>query len=210
MKTKVLLLLVALLAQFTAPGQIEQGNWFVNGLNLVNFQTGKVKYTSGNNESESDFSIFAVGPLLLSENLITGSLPAINYAITDQLSAGISLLMVSASMNDEDDDKYTSTIVMTGPGLRVYLMKENRFNPYAEAKVVFGNYTDKWGSSDKDKTTLSGQYAGIGATWFVLPKAGFEFSLGYQRFKSKEKDTSYDFEGTNSGISFGAGILLGF
>ena len=48
------------------------------------------------------------------------------------------------------------------------------------------------------------------ATYFILPKAGIDFTLGYQSFTNKAKDSASDFKGTNSGLNIGIGILVGF
>ena len=209
MKLKGILLLVALTAHLVVSGQNEKGTWFVNGVNFLSLQVGKMTATYESSDYESNFSTFTIGPSLISENLSLNSFPTINYGITDQLCGGVSVLVATMSMK-EDDEKYSSTIMTIGPSVRYYISQEGKFNPFAEGKALFGSFRSAYDDDEDEKTSLSGWYLGLGGTYFIWPKAGFDIFLGYNRFTSKEKETSSNWEGKNNGIVLGVGILLGF
>lgn len=201
-------MLILLLVGSTISAQMEKGNWLVTGLDLVSFQSGTEKYSDGSDDSESNFSIFSVGPSILNATIGVGSMPTLSYGFTNQLFGGISVMLASVS-NKEDDNKNTTTISMIGPSVRCFMMKEKKFLPFVEGKAGIGSYKSEFGEWD-DKMKLSGWYLGTGATYFFNPKTGIDFTLGYQKFTSKEKDSESDFKGTNAGLAFGIGILVGF
>ena len=214
MKAKIYLTLIALLVVLTVSSQVKKGTIYLNGLNLLSSQIGKEKYTDSYNNndysSKTNFTSFAVGPFNLSSNLGTGNnIPGINYCFTDQFSGGISVMLSSVSMKDEEY-KYNVSVFMIGPSARFYLLKEGKVIPFTEGKLGFGSMKSKSGDNDSDKTNLSGWYLGTGATWFFKPNTGIEFTLGYQNLTTNYDDSTSDSKYKNSGVNIGIGVLIGF
>ena len=211
MKRKILFLIVLLLAGWVASAQTEKGKWQLGGLNLISFQTGTEKYSSGTYDMKTNFTNFTIGPSILNASFGEGSLPTISYGLTDNLFGGISLMLASASSKDEEDnDKSSSTIFLIGPSVRYFLMSEKEFSPFVEGKAGFGSYSYKYGDSGSDESNLSGWYIGTGATYFFSENAGIDFTLGYQHFTNKEDDSDSDSKGTQTGVSFGIGVIVAF
>jgi outer membrane protein len=209
MKKKIYLMSILLLVGSAISAQMEKGNWLVSGLNLVSFQSGTDKYSSGSSESKSNFSILSIGPSIFNATIGEGSMPTLSYGFTNQLFGGITVMFASVS-NKDGDIKSSTLISMIGPSARYFIMKEKKFLPFVEAKAGIGSYKSEYGDWTPDKMKLSGWYLGTGATYFFRPKTGIDFNLGYQKFTSKDKNSESDSKGTNAGLAFGIGILIGF
>jgi hypothetical protein len=166
MKNKISsLVLILLTAGLAATAQIQKGNWFVNGLNILSFQAGLTKdsYTYPNSGADHSSTIhfrsFSIGPSLNATTPTIGlpSMPSINYGITNKLSGGIFISTNLIGLN-EGDSKSSFSLIFIGPTIRYYFMEQTKFIPFGEGKIGVGSY--KTGDGTTDKTSLFGWYLG--------------------------------------------------
>jgi hypothetical protein len=212
MKNKLLLfVIVFLLGRLTAFAQVEKGDWFINGLSIISFHAGTMKYESDYGSSKTNITELYYGPAFIYGSMDFANAPTINYGILDKLSGGIFLNINLRSTKEEgDDEKTISDVFAIGPSFRYYFTDENKFLPFAEGKAGFGSFSEKYGDNDASKFGLSGWYLGTGGTFFFKPKIGIDFTIGYGSMIAKDKDTADHDKMTISGVNISVGVLAGF
>ena len=212
MKNSLLTLFVIFLfGSFTASAQTEKGSWFLNGLKILTFQTGTVVDNSSNGFSNTKESDFIIGPSFLNGNPSLVYAPTLNYCFTKNVSGGV---FVNVSINSQADinsnaSKTTYSVFAIGPTVRYTFVNKSKFNPFAEAKIGFGSIVLKTEGIGSIKRSLFEYYLGTGCTYFIKPKLGIDFSLGYRDLIMKGNDTQGNSKTTYSFVNMGVGMVVG-
>ncbi len=206
-RTITFLIVILLTVGSTLTAQIEKGNWFVNGLNILSFQAGSLKSTDESNnefDSKSNFTSFAIGPFSSLPSMTNAA--SLNYGISDQLSGGILLNLILES--EKNGERNSTSGFIVGPAIRYYFFSQKKFIPFAEGRMGIGSTRYEFGSSTERKTNVFGWHLGAGATYFFTPGIGLDFTLGYENTEDKGKDT--DSKLTYQFVQFGIGALFVF
>jgi hypothetical protein len=209
-KNIFLLVVIFLIAGTSLSAQVEKGNWYINGLNIISFQAGSYKSSGNLFNSKSSITDFCYGPSFMYGvmNFVNG--PTINYGIVRNLSGGVFMNLNLASEKDDDNNKTSTSIFVVGPVVRYYFSDKEKFLPFAEGKIGVGNTRAKYsGSSETDKTSIFAWYLGTGGTYFFKPKIGFDLSIGYGSMVMKDKSSQSNYKDTFSLFNIGIGMLVG-
>lgn len=166
--------------------------------NNVGVSFGKATSKYGDNESESNITIFNFSP-------------QVGYFFADGFVGGVTANFLYYSEKEKDaDDKYSTSIFKAGPFLRYYFEME-KIHPYLHAGAAFGNVTND--SSDDDKETILEVGGGVGVAIFLNEQVSFDIIAGYNYFQMKYdiKDNPIDYENTfqNFALDIGFTIMLG-
>ncbi|GAP43230.1 hypothetical protein SDC9_23399 [bioreactor metagenome] len=205
---KILFLIAVLLAGnlMVAQAQTEKGKWLLNGSSRLSFDSGKEKYKSGSTTSDS----YKFTRLTFE--------PQVGYFVIDKLPVGLLIELSRESWKDpEDDDKSVYSSFIVGPFVRYYITDLDGLWPYAQAAVGIGSYKERWipgeGDSQDDKSSLFGYRLGVGATYFVNDRVGFDVYLGYGNDTEKytyedevSRDTDYKY--IYGFVQFNLGIVV--
>lgn len=205
MKRKIpFLMLILLMSGLTVSAQVEKGQLFLSGLNILSFQAGSIRNTISDVSTKTTFSSFSISPFSSIPSLVNG--PSLNYGFSNKLTGGIFLTFTI--QNEKGEVEYNNTDILVGPNLRYYLLDQKKFLPFVEGRVGIGSSNYKIGSSPSIKSTLFGWHLGAGATYFFTPGIGVDLTLGYENIIEKEKDS--DSKTTFEFVQFGTGILVVF
>lgn len=205
---KILFLIAVLLAGnlMVVKAQTEKGKWMLNGSSRLSFDSGKEKYKSGSTTSDS----YKFTRLTFE--------PQIGYFVIDKLPVGLLVELSRQSWKDpDDDDKEVYSSFIIGPFVRYYIADLDGLWPYAQAAAGIGSYKERWipaeGDSNDDKSSLFGYRLGVGATYFVNDRVGFDVYAGYasdtETYKVEdegERDSEYKY--ICSFVQFNVGIVV--
>lgn len=183
-------------------GQVKEGQWFINGVNIISAQVGSYQYggSESADEPEVNFSSFSAGPFTTIPSLVNA--PSINYSFTSKLTGGI--FINTTFMSEKDGEKINNFGILAGPNLRYYFRDRQAFAPFVEGSVGLGRSSSKTGSAPSVKSDLMGWHLGTGATYFLTPGLGLDFTIGYDNIENKSTDS--DSKLTYKFFQFGVGV----
>jgi hypothetical protein len=204
-----MLLLIFFAGRLTISAQTEKGDWFINGLNILSFQTGTVKASGDYGISKTNITEISYGPSFLYGGLNLVNSPTINYCIDKDLNVGIFLNLIVDLEKSENDNKSAISVFAIGPTVRYYIADKNKFLPFLEGKIGFGSANAKDGSTSTSKSGLFAWYLGTGGTYFFNTKIGLDINFGYQHMVSKDKDSQQNSKSIISTLNLGIGMLVG-
>ena len=209
MKIKlVTFLMIFLFGSFSTSAQTEKGNWFLSGLKVLTFQTGTVKQ----NGAKEDITDFIFGPSFLNSNPSLVFAPTINYCFSNTWSGGIfvNFNFDSHSYKEIDGSESSASIFGIGPTVRYTFVNNSKFKPFADAKIGIGSIVLKQGDNISLKESVFEWYLGTGCTYFIKPKVGIDFSLGYRNMVTKDKNLTVNVKTIYSLMNLGIGMVVGF
>ena len=192
--------LVLLFAVTSINGQTEKGKFLVGGESKLDFSSTSYKWKS--DDADGDYG----------KSLDIEFSPMVGYFISDGLAVGAHIPIMFSSEKDEDDDKYTTTVISFAPFVRYYFGTTN-IKPFLHGGVGFGSAKGKYepvsGTSNESTYGMFSYAVGGGVAMFLTESIALDFGLEYGSSSFKEKeDNDTNFKDIDSGIGFNVGIVV--
>lgn len=220
MKNKSILSLVLLMIfVLNVKSQTNQGNLLLGVSSTLSLAgTGSdimtFGYSTSVNKSDADGFVEDDPDKTISLNFV----PKIGIFVIDNLAIGLDVSLGNTSTKYRyDDDKYTMTLISTGPFIRYYI-PTNKIKPYIEInsslglmnnKFEYGNST--WEDSEI-KSMISSIGGGVGVAIPLGSHVNFDAMAGYSSLRIKETEDNDDNERyiyNTLGLKLGITVLLG-
>jgi outer membrane protein len=171
MKPTTILFLSLFLTTSVVFGQLEKGNFFVQGSSSLGFNSEKYTYISDGTSTES------------SKSTSFRFRPKAGYFIMDNLPVGLDIYVNSYKSKSIGDDRVSTNSDFTfGPFARYYFLQQDKLMPMAEIYAGLGSSKDKTTGSSYDSESKYGVFEfgiGAGASYFITDHVAFDLLLSY-------------------------------
>lgn len=183
MKQRSVFTLLLLLSSSVVFGQLEKGNYFLQGASSMGFSAEKYTTISGGTSTAS------------SKSTHFSFRPKAGYFIIDNLPVGLSIYTSTYRTKYIDNDNKNSSIDFSiGPFARFYFLPQDKIRPMAEVNLNFGISNSKStysGSTNESKYGYTDFGIGAGASYFITDNIAFDLLLSYYTEKYNLKSETH-------------------
>jgi len=201
-KTVLLITAICLLSFNAAQAQLEKGKIMTGVASTISLggAWGSELMSLGFISSEGDY-----------KETIINLLPRGGYFIMDNFVVGLDIVAsLYTEKHSETGDSWTQNILGGGPFTRYYYPLE-KFYPFGELSVIFGQETEKYKSASyegEEKWSVLMFTLGPGVAIPIAERATVDLMAGYSLVTRTYKDAMEDGKETCSGVIIKAGFTI--